>query len=112
MPGWPVPRSGPSPRDACVRLLRVSAVAQIPVPSPRVRLLTKPGCHLCDDARAVISAVCEELGETFDEVDIRGDTLLMSEFGEQIPVTFVDGRQHDFWRADADRLRCALGRRP
>ncbi len=84
----------------------------MPDPSPRVRLLSKPGCHLCDDARAVISAVCEDMGETFDEVDIRGDTLLMSEFGEQIPVTFVDDRQHDFWRVDSERLRKALVRRP
>ncbi|WP_367303750.1 glutaredoxin family protein [Nocardioides panacis] len=29
-------------------------------------------------------------------------------YGEEIPVTFVDGRQHDFWRVDAERLRAAL----
>ena len=29
-------------------------------------------------------------------------------YGEQIPVTFVDGEQHDFWRVDAARLRAAL----
>ena len=75
----------------------------------RVRLYGKPGCHLCDDARAVIAAVCAEVGESFDEVSIEGDPELMSRFGEQIPVTFVDGRQHDFWRVDADRLRAALG---
>jgi hypothetical protein len=32
----------------------------------------------------------------------------MQTYGEEIPVTFVDGRQHDFWRVDADRLRRAL----
>jgi hypothetical protein len=77
-------------------------------PPPRVLLYAKPGCHLCDDARAVIAAVCEELGEGFDEVDITTSEELMREFGEQIPVTFVDGRQHDFWRVDARRLRTAL----
>jgi glutaredoxin len=75
----------------------------------RVRILTKPGCHLCDDARAVIEAVCAELEESFDEVDITTEQALMDEYGEQIPVTFVDGEQHDFWRVDAGRLRAALG---
>ena len=77
----------------------------------RVRLLSKPGCHLCDDARAVVAAVCDELGESFSEVDITAgpDTeALIEAYGEEIPVTFVDGRQHDFWRVDADRLRGAL----
>ncbi|MGI8434674.1 MAG: glutaredoxin family protein [Nocardioidaceae bacterium] len=74
----------------------------------RVRLLSKPGCHLCDDAREVIAAVCEEVGESFDEVDITRDETLMHSFAEQIPVTFVDGAQHDFWRVDPVRLRAAL----
>ena len=41
-------------------------------PAARVTLYTRPGCHLCDDARAVVAAVCAELGETYDEVDIDG----------------------------------------
>jgi glutaredoxin len=74
----------------------------------RVTLYSRPGCHLCDDARAVISQVCDELGEAFDEVSIDDDPALQERFGEEIPVTFVDGRQHDFWRVDAVRLRTAL----
>jgi len=81
-------------------------------PAPRVRIYSKPGCHLCDDARAIIATVCAELGETYDEVDISADTALMGEYGEQIPVTFVDGRQHDFWRVDPARLRSALETAP
>jgi hypothetical protein len=34
----------------------------------------------------------------------------MDAYGEQIPVTFVDGRQHDFWRVDPGRLRKALAK--
>ena len=75
---------------------------------PRVVLYSKPGCHLCEDARAVVEAVCEELGEQYDEIDITTSEELSSRFGEEIPVTFVDGEQHDFWRVDADRLRVAL----
>jgi glutaredoxin len=74
----------------------------------RVLLYTRPGCHLCDDARQVIEAVCADLGESFEEVDIDGSEDLRTRFGEEIPVTFVDGHQHDYWRVDPDRLRRAL----
>jgi glutaredoxin len=74
----------------------------------RVTLYSKPGCHLCDDARAVIAAVCEDLGVDWVEVDITTDEELYRRWWEQIPVTFVDGRQHDFWRVDEARLRAAL----
>jgi glutaredoxin len=76
--------------------------------APRIRLLSKPGCHLCDDARSVVIAVCADLGERYEEVDITADPELMRQYGEEIPVTFVDGRQHDFWRVDPARLRAAL----
>jgi len=84
----------------------------VPAATPRVTLYSKPGCHLCDDARAVVEQVCAELGEAYAEVDILSSPELSARFGEEIPVTFVDGAQHDFWHVDADRLRAALsGRR-
>jgi glutaredoxin len=79
----------------------------------RVLLYTKPGCHLCDDARAVVEHVCAELGESYDEVDITAgpdSAELVRVYGEEIPVTLVDGHRHDFWRVDPDRLRAALAR--
>ncbi|GAA5007634.1 glutaredoxin family protein [Actinopolymorpha pittospori] len=75
---------------------------------PRVTLYGKPGCHLCEDARETVAAVCAELGVEWTEIDITTDEALFRRFGEQIPVTFVDGDQHDFWRVDAARLRAAL----
>ncbi len=77
---------------------------------PRVTLLGKPGCHLCDDARAVIETVTAELGEAYEEINILEHPELDERYWEQIPVTLVDGAQHDFWRVDADRLRAALQR--
>jgi glutaredoxin len=74
----------------------------------RVTVYSKPGCHLCDDARAVIAQVCAEVGVEWTEIDITQDQALYDRYWEQIPVTFVDGRQHDFWRVDAGRLRKAL----
>ena len=73
-----------------------------------VRLYSKPGCHLCDDARAVVERVCADLGTSYDEVDITTSPELMNAYADQIPVTFVDGKQHDFWRVDETRLRRAL----
>jgi hypothetical protein len=77
-------------------------------PTARVTLVGKPDCHLCQSAREVIAAVCDELGESFVEVSIFDDLDLADQYWEQIPVTLVDGVQHDFWRVDADRLRAAL----
>ena len=80
------------------------------VSTARVLLYSKPGCHLCEDARAVIAQVCADVGAGFEEVDITTDPALVRAYGEQIPVTFVDGAQHDFWRVDEQRLRAALAR--
>ena len=81
-----------------------------PAPEARVTLIGKPGCHLCDAARAVVAQVTDELGESFVERSVLDEPELMARYAEEIPVTLVDGRQHDFWRVDADRLRAALER--
>lgn len=76
---------------------------------PRVRVLSRQGCHLCDEAERVVEAVCAEVGTGWERVDIDLDPQLRSEYTDQVPVTFVDGVQHDFWRVDPARLRAALG---
>jgi glutaredoxin len=74
----------------------------------RITLLGKPGCHLCDDARTVIERVATELGVPWDERDITVSENDQATYGEMIPVTLIDGVQHDFWRVDENRLRAAL----
>ena len=76
----------------------------------RVLLYTKPGCHLCEAAEATIAEICSELDVGWDSVNILDDPDLFETYGDQIPVTFVDGKQHDFWRVDPTRLRSALTR--
>ena len=76
--------------------------------APRVLLIGKPGCHLCDDARQVVARVTAELGEAYEERSILDDPQLQERYWEQIPVILVDGAQHDFWRVDEARLRAAL----
>lgn len=75
---------------------------------PRITLFARPGCHLCEDAREVISRVADDLGVSWEERDITLSEADQREFWDKIPVTFVDGVQHDFWRVSEERLRRAL----
>jgi glutaredoxin len=75
---------------------------------PRVLLLSRPGCHLCDEARIVIEKVAAEVGVSWTERDINDNPQDLRDYSDMVPVTFVDGRQHDFWRVSEDRLRAAL----
>ena len=76
--------------------------------SKTVTLIGKPGCHLCDDARAVVVRVAAETGAAVAEQDITQDAQLYDRYWEQIPVVLVDGVQHTFCRVDEQRLRNAL----
>lgn len=78
--------------------------------APRITLLSRPGCHLCDDARSVIERVAADLGVAFEERDITLSADDLAQYSEMIPVTLIDGVQHDFWRVSEDRLRAALRR--
>jgi len=73
-----------------------------------ITLLSRPGCHLCDDAREVIARVAADLGVPWQERDVTASPQDLREYGEMIPVTLIDGVQHDFWRVDERRLRRAL----
>lgn len=76
----------------------------------RVVMLGRPGCHLCEEAWEVIARVTGESGASRarEELDDVGEAD-REEYWDKIPVTFVDGRRHDFWRVDEQRLRTALG---
>ncbi|WP_371682653.1 glutaredoxin family protein [Aeromicrobium sp. A1-2] len=78
----------------------------------RVVVYSRPGCHLCEVAESLVDEICVETGDSWVGVDITTDEDLTSRFTEQVPVTFVDGAQHDFWRVDPVRLRAALARAP
>jgi glutaredoxin len=78
----------------------------------RVVVFTREGCHLCAAAEAQVAEICAETGDSWARVDIDNDADLRERFTEQVPVTFVDGAQHDFWRVDPVRLRAALARPP
>jgi glutaredoxin len=68
-------------------------------------LYGRDGCHLCDDARAILLGI----GHPFREVDIEGDDELHTRFLERIPVVALDGEElYDFFVDEGD-LRSRLG---
>jgi hypothetical protein len=77
-------------------------------PGHVITLLSRPGCHLCDDARAVIARVAADLGLRWQERDVTGSPDDLRVYGDMIPVTLIDGVQHDFWHVSEQRLRAAL----
>jgi hypothetical protein len=75
-----------------------------------VTLLGKPGCHLCDDARAVVRGVLADYPQVaFEEKSILDDPALLDAYAEEIPVVLIDDRVHTIWKVDENRLRAALG---
>jgi glutaredoxin len=84
------------------------------VPEHRITFYSKPGCHLCEDARGVVDDVVarvqasDRVDVVVDEIDILGDPALQERYGEEIPVVLIDGKMHTYWRVDAARLEKAL----
>jgi glutaredoxin len=74
-----------------------------------VTLYGKPGCHLCDDARAEVQRIRTEHQFDLEEVDITIDPALNLRYGERIPVLALDGEELFHLHVDGDALREALG---
>jgi Glutaredoxin-like domain (DUF836) len=74
----------------------------------KITLLGRPGCHLCDDARVIVARVAADLGVPWEERDITASADDMAAYWDKIPVTLINGVQHDFWRVTEERLRAAL----
>lgn len=74
----------------------------------RITLYGKPGCHLCEEARALLAAMAEPFELDVVEVDISQDRTLARRFGSLIPVADVAGGPALFWPFDAGALLEAL----
>lgn len=74
-----------------------------------VEMMGKPGCHLCDDARAIVSTVLDDFPETeFVEHNILDDAEMFETMKDDIPIVVVNGRRHATWRVDAKEFRAAV----
>jgi hypothetical protein len=83
--------------------------------SVTITLIGKPGCHLCDAARDVVTSVVAGLGSEasapsiiVEELSILDDPELLDKYADEIPVLLLNGRVHNIWRVDPARLRQSL----
>ena len=58
-----------------------------------VTLYTRPGCHLCEEAKALIEPILVEFGASLREVNIDADAVLRERYGMDIPVIFIGARK-------------------
>ena len=75
-----------------------------------IDVYTRPGCHLCEEARAVIDAVASREGACVVEHDITADPALERRYAERIPVVVVAGRHHADWRVTDSGVTAAVRR--
>jgi glutaredoxin len=73
-----------------------------------VTLYTRPGCHLCDEAKAAIAPLLREFGAALREVNIDADPVLKERYGLDIPVIFVGQRKVAKHRVDLEQFRRQL----
>ena len=79
--------------------------------APRqVVLYSRPGCHLCDDARAVLRQVRATVSFELREVDIETSDTLLGEYGLRIPVVVIDGEEAFEYTVDPVELESTLRR--
>jgi glutaredoxin len=73
-----------------------------------VTLYTRPGCHLCDEARAVLERVRRQVAFELEEIDIEGDDALHRAYLERIPVVHLDGEHLFDYFVDEQALTARL----
>ena len=77
---------------------------------PSITLYGKPGCHLCDDARAVVERVRADRAFELREVDVSIDPVLFRRYGERIPVLELEGEELFEFFVEEASLRRRLDR--
>jgi len=75
-----------------------------------VTLITRVGCHLCEDASTLLQKLRAELGFGYDELDVDADRDRRNEYSDRVPVILIDGKEHGYWRVEEPRFRAALAR--
>ena len=73
-----------------------------------VVLVTRAGCHLCEQAAPVVAREAASAGAAYAERDVDADPIDLAAYGEQVPVVLLDGVPHAYWQVDPKALRAAL----
>jgi glutaredoxin len=71
-------------------------------------LYTRPGCHLCEDAKTLLQALLAEFDATLREVNIDEDRELTERYGSDIPVIFIGAHKAAKLRVDLSQFRRQL----
>jgi glutaredoxin len=72
--------------------------------APRLTLITRVDCHLCDVAKQALARVADQAGVGWVEVDVDSDPALLEEYWDRVPVILLDGKEHGYWRVEEERL--------
>jgi glutaredoxin len=76
----------------------------------QITLITRAGCHLCQDAEARLRELATELGFDYEELDVDSDQTRRNEYSDRVPVILIDGKEHGYWRLEEERFRKALAK--
>ena len=83
--------------------------ARLAAAGPReVTLYTRPGCHLCEEAKTAVAPLLREFGAVLREVNILNDAVLEGRYGWDIPVIFIGARKAAKHRVDMEQFRRQL----
>jgi glutaredoxin len=74
----------------------------------QVVLVTRDGCHLCEQAAPVVAREAARAGAAYAERDVDASPEDLAAYGEKVPVVLLDGVEHAYWQVDARALRAAL----
>jgi len=76
--------------------------------STQVVIYSRVSCHLCQEAEKNVREVSTEIPFELDVIYIDGDQELERLYGEEVPVTLIDGAKHDYFRVDKKRFSEAI----
>ena len=74
-----------------------------------VTVYSRPGCHLCEEAKAAIAPLLREFGAVLREVNIDEDAVLKERYGWDVPVIFIGTHKAAKHRVDLAKFRRQLG---
>jgi glutaredoxin len=82
----------------------------VPPGDHAVTLITRSGCHLCQEAEVLLRRLSAELGFAYSELDVDADQTRRDTYSDRVPVILIDGREHGYWRVEEARFRAAVAR--
>jgi glutaredoxin len=74
----------------------------------KVVIFSRQNCHLCHEAEKIIREVLLEISFDLEVINIDGNAELESLYGEEVPVTMINGAKHDYFRVDKKRFSEAI----